>query len=1245
MIQIRKIKTIAMGALVAFSFSASAAESPSILTVQPLYDGPLNNMSASGLWAVGDAVNPNNSSYKAFPRLVNVSTGESIHLFDENQAMMGIEMGASCVSDDGKTVGGSYDGSPAVWKEGKGWQKLPLPKGRYDGGLISAMTPDGRYGVGRASIELFNEYPCMWDLETLQLVELPGMISSNPRYIDMIERGGDPAEWSDTDLNVRLTGITPDANVILGTVDFVFPDASWDFMYRRDEAKWIPLGLKYEGGRLTALDDNIHGVGECVLSADGLSIGGTCMTVSNASVPFTCPVADPTAFTLHTDGDGYGVWAIGCDGVIYGSTPVGTPIRNWAAKVGRYWYDWKNVASQLYGIDWINDITKDENGLSGTVVAVSTDNLKVLASDFAQNISYVITLPHPMAEICADVDLLGSYSVSPAPGAEFSMLQKVVVNFGREVEVVGEKNSALIRDADGNTLRASINIAPQADNASRVEVVFRNFGLDPGKKYTVVIPAGVISVAGDASRVNKEISVSYGGREAGPVKPVSISPEEGASVPRINFTTNPVLVTFNAALAPGENPDIRLMQVKDGVEEFLYSLSASVSDRQVMVYPSSEQRLADGTDYRIDFAAGSVTDLSGDGANEAFSILYHGSYVPEIDPSSNVIFSEDFSQGLTGMLLYEGDGNTPTQEMANWDFEAEGRPWVPVLGSLEDPNYAAASHSCYDPAGQSDDWMVTPQLFIPDDKATLTFKSQSYRADKKDVLKVYVWPSDDVITILTPSIVDKMRYDGDLVYSEVQEPGASEDELAGDWRSNTVSLKDYAGKYIYIAFVNDNRNQSAVFIDDVKVSREVVALLTMETQSTMVDASDAEMRGLFVVMKEAGIDGYEITLSDAEGNQIDKITSSEKMNAGERTRFVFETPVPLRKGEVNPWVVTFTSGGESISLTHEIRNLLFDTDKRVVLEEMTGTTCQFCPQGILGIQNLEELFGDSFIPMAIHSYSGDPYGGTEHNAYSRFLAQSGAPTGNINRGPVSSPMYSTGSDYLFYAPEGSDKTWAQYADEALQESADADIEIVSAFIDEADRKVSVEASVKYAVSRTGTSVNVFGVIMEDGLPGVQTNGLSTIEAPGLGEWGKGGMYAQQSVFMYYDDVVRGTSAIESNGNYSGFNGRGGYIPSDIKAGEEIPFTFEFSLPSSIVDVNKTKVCLMLIDANTGEYINAAVTGDIATAAVGAVEADESAEADVYDLSGRIVLRAATLESLNGLQPGVYIRAGKKYVVR
>lgn len=1241
MTRISKFKTIALGVLAAFSFSAAAEEAPAIMTVQPLYGGPLTNMSANGLWAVGDAVNPANSSFMAYPRLVNVTTGDNIELFSGEEALLGTSMSATCVSDDGKTVAGYYSGYPAVWKEGSGWTTLPRPRGSYNGGIVSAMTPDGRYAVGRVSIDLFQEYPCMWDLEEMKMVRLPGMISSNPRYKDMIEQGGDPADWSDNDINVRLTGISPDANVIIGTVDFAFPDASWEFLYYRDEEKWIPLGMKYEDGRLTALDDNIHGVGDCVLSSDGRLVGGVCMTVSDSSVPFTCSVADPTNFTLHTDGDGFGVWAIGCDGVIYGSTPTGTPIRNWSAKVGNYWYDWKMVVKQLYGIDWLNDITKDEIGLSGTVEAVSVDNLRILASDYAQNYSYIITLSRPMAEVCADVDLLGDYRVSPVDGAQFSMIQKVVVDFGRDVEVLGEKNCVVIKDADGTALRTSINFANQADNSKRVEVIFRNFPLESGKDYTVVVPAGSVSVAGDAERVNKEIRIRYRGREAGPVKPVSISPEEGASVPRINFTTNPVIVNFNAALAAGENPDIRLYQVKDGVEEFLFALSASISDRQVMIYPVSEQRLAEGTDYRIDFGAGSVTDLSGDGPNEAFSILYHGSYVPEIDPSSNTVFREDFSFGVSGMLLYEGDGNTPSAEMEGWGFDAESRPWIPVYDEGVG-DYAAASHSSYDQPGKSDDWMVTPQLYIPDDKAVLSFKSQSYRNNKQDFLKVYVWPSEDVLTILTPNVVDKMRYNGDLVYNQVQSPGANEETMYDDWTLNSVDLSKYAGKYIYIAFVNDNRNQSAVFVDDIVVSREVMAVISVDTEKTMVNEDNAQIRGRFVVMKEAGIEGYEIVLSDADDNRLGVISSDEKLENGEMCSFVFDTPVALEKSEVNSFVITFSSGSESISVKHDIRNLLFDTTKRVVLEEMTGTGCQFCPQGILAIEFLQDMFGDIFIPMAIHSYPGDKMGGPEHNAYSSFLGQSAAPQGNINRGPVCGAMFNTGNDYLFTSPDG--MTWLMKAEEALQEMTSADIDVVSAEIDGEDRKVTVEATVKSAINLYGSSINVFGVLMEDGIMGLQTNGLFNTKAPGLGDWGQGGAYGKNTVLWEYEDVVRGTSAIESNGIYSGFNGRGGYIPADIKAGEDISFTFEFNLPSGIADLTKTKVCLMLIDANTGEYINAAVSGYASVSAVDGVFTDEAAPADIYDLAGRLVMRAASPEDVKALDKGIYIRGGKKFII-
>lgn len=1240
--KISKIKSIMLGAFAAISFTVAAEDAPKILSVQPLYGGALNSMSANGSWAVGDAPNPANSTFQAFPRLVNTATGETLELYTESEGLQSAAMGATCVSNDGKTVGGSFYGNPAVWKEGSGWTSLPRPKGKYDGGTVSGITPDGMYAVGRVSIELFHEYPCMWDLENMKLIDLPGMIDSNPMYKDKIEQGGDPAEWSDNDLNVRLTAISPDANTLLGTVDFAYPEASWEFIYRRDEAKWYPLGLKYENGRLSALNDEIVGVGDCVLSADGSQVGGLCTTVSEASVPFTCSVSNPEIFSLHGDGEGYGVWAIGSDGVIYGSTPTGTPVRNWAVKVGNYWYDWKSVIKQLYGIDWMNDITKDDLGLSGTVVSVSADNLKILAADYAQGFAYIITLPDHIAEICKNVDLLGDYRVSPVNGAEFSTLQKIVLDMGRPVEVTGEKNCVQLLDAEGNVVRTSINFTVQADNNKRVEVIFRNYSLEAGKSYTVKVPAGSMCIAGDPERVNKEISVRYRGREAGPVKPVSFAPENGASVARINLTTNPVIVNFNVPLSVGENPDIRLFQIKDGVEEFLYALSASVSNNQVMIYPVIEQYLADGTDYRIDFGAGTVADLSGDGANEAFSITYHGSYVPEIDPTSNIIFREDFTFGVVNMLLYEGDHNNPSQEMLDWDFEAEDRPWVPVYDDIEDIDYAAASHSSYDPAGQSDDWMVTHQLYIPDDKATLTFKSQSYKNSKNDILKVYVWDSKDVVTILTKNVVDKIRYNGDLVYNQKQTPGKSEDLLADDWTLNTVDLSKYAGKFIYIAFVNDNQNQSAIFVDDIVVSREVVALLSVDTPQAVVDKDNVRISGRFVVMKEFGIDGYQLTLSDAEGNLIETISSDEHLEKEEISSFSFEKPVALEKAVVNSFLINFTAGSESIDMKYDIKNLLFETTKRVVLEEMTGTTCQFCPQGIIAIEYLQELFDDLFIPVAIHSYTGDKLGGAEQSAYASFLGLPAAPTGRVARGDVSSPMYNNKIDYLFVAPDG--LTWLQKAEEALSEKAVVDMEIKAANIDQDSKKVSVDVSVNPAISRTDANFNVFAILMEDDIMGFQTNGLYTTEAPGLGEWGKDGSNGKASVLWYYDDVVRGTSAVETAGVYSGFNGKGGYIPSEIKAGEPIDFTFDFALPSGIAEVNNTKVCLMLIDANTGEYLNAAVFSDIATAVDG-ICAEDVKVADIYDLAGRIVMRDAAVSDLSTLQPGIYIRAGKKFIVR
>ena len=43
-----------------------------------------------------------------------------------------------------------------------------------------------------------------------------------------------------------------------------------------------------------------------------------------------------------------------------------------------------------------------------------------------------------------------------------------------------------------------------------------------------------------------------------------------------------------------------------------------------------------------------------------------------------------------------------------------------------------------------------------------------------------------------------------------------------------------------------------------------------------------------------------------------------------------------------------------------------------VVEEFTGTWCGNCPRGIVGMQRLEEDFGDRFIGIAIHTGTGEP---------------------------------------------------------------------------------------------------------------------------------------------------------------------------------------------------------------------------------------------------------------------------------
>ena len=101
-------------------------------------------------------------------------------------------------------------------------------------------------------------------------------------------------------------------------------------------------------------------------------------------------------------------------------------------------------------------------------------------------------------------------------------------------------------------------------------------------------------------------------------------------------------------------------------------------------------------------------------------------------------------------------------------------------------------------------------------------------------------------------------------------------------------------------------------------------------------------------------------------------------------------------GQENEYTILVQLDEEQSEPHYSVKNLSFQTVKRVVLEEGTGQDCPNCPQGILAIENLEDVYGDLFIPVSLHTYSGDPYG-TGFESYAAFLNITGYPSGTVNR--------------------------------------------------------------------------------------------------------------------------------------------------------------------------------------------------------------------------------------------------------
>ncbi|MEZ4910587.1 MAG: Omp28-related outer membrane protein [Saprospiraceae bacterium] len=213
-------------------------------------------------------------------------------------------------------------------------------------------------------------------------------------------------------------------------------------------------------------------------------------------------------------------------------------------------------------------------------------------------------------------------------------------------------------------------------------------------------------------------------------------------------------------------------------------------------------------------------------------------------------------------------------------------------------------------------------------------------------------------------------------------------------------------------------------------------------------------------------------------------------------------------------------------------------DKATLIEEGTGTWCQWCPRGAVFMDLLSERYPNKFIPIAVHN--SDPMEVAEYDSFITGLPGfEGFPSVVVNRKYVFDP--------------------SQMETPFLERLAEPTIFKIrpGAKFDETTRILDVSTEIEFKEDASGDYF-VSLVLTEDGVKGT-TSGFNQSNAYAGGTAGVMGGYESlpnpvPAASMVYDHVARAILFKELAGE--------NFFSGDFKAGDKVLFNFQYKLPAT-----------------------------------------------------------------------------------
>lgn len=330
----------------------------------------------------------------------------------------------------------------------------------------------------------------------------------------------------------------------------------------------------------------------------------------------------------------------------------------------------------------------------------------------------------------------------------------------------------------------------------------------------------------------------------------------------------------------------------------------------------------------------------------------------------------NFSAGIpSDFTLTDADGNTLAPGLSKFGF-VQGDSWIAFR--QDDGNTVACSTSWYKPAGTSSDWMTLPQLKVLPG-SVLTWRAVASDSRYRDGYSVYIG--------------EKGALPADF---EGVEPALKVEAENAEWTSHTIDLAPWEGKEVWIAFVNDSKNKSRLFIDDILAGKATDIRLELSMNPFVVIGKKLEVSGYITNTGSETFSNPELTVN-IDGTDYTARLKDVSVASGERVPFTQTLRYTPWETGLSNYTLTLESGDLEASASGSFRRV----NHKIVVEEGTGVWCGYCVRGIASFEHCEQLFPDNFIPIAIHG-GNDPMGLDDYS-FETICTCPGYPAATVNR--------------------------------------------------------------------------------------------------------------------------------------------------------------------------------------------------------------------------------------------------------